>query len=74
MNSAARTRTQLREFLDARFVRYTSLARELGVSPTYLHQLMEGRSPLTGALKGRLSDIFGVPIETFDAMEDTHAR
>lgn len=65
MNTAPRTRTFLREYLDARMVRYTSVAKALGISPSYLHMLMEGDTPMTQNVASGLSSLFGDPITTF---------
>ena len=65
MNNTITTKTKLRAFLDDRMVRYTSVARALGISASHLHHLMEGERPLTPDLANRLAELFGVPASTF---------
>ena len=55
----------LREFLDSRMARYSSVAERLGVSTSHLSRVMDGERPLTPDLAERLATLFGVPASTF---------
>lgn len=55
----------LRAFLDARMVRYSSVAERLGISTSHLSRVMDGERPLTPELAERLGALFEVPPSTF---------
>jgi len=55
----------LREFFDERGTRYQWVAQRLGISPSYLTKLMNGRDPLPRKHAERLAELFSVPVSTF---------
>lgn len=57
--------TPLRRFIDARGIRYIWIAEKLGISPSHLTQIMDGKRPLVAAHAATLADLFSVPAETF---------
>jgi plasmid maintenance system antidote protein VapI len=57
--------TRLRAFLDAKGTRYTFVANLLGISPSYLTYLMNGRDPLPRKHAVRLGEHYGCAPEEF---------
>lgn len=64
-NISTAQRKTLREFLDERMARYSSVARALGISSSHLNHLMDGERPLTEDLAAKLAGLFNVPASTF---------
>ena len=64
-NNGAATASGLRDFLDARGVRYIWVAGRLGITPSHLNRLMSRERPLTPKNAAKLAEIFGVPASTF---------
>ncbi len=55
----------LREFLDERMARYSTVAERLEISTSHLSRIMDGERPLTPELAAKLAELFGVPANTF---------
>lgn len=55
----------LRRFLDERGIRYSWVAEKLGVSPSHMTQVMDGKRPLPRKHAETLAALFNEPIATF---------
>lgn len=64
-NISTAQRKTLREFLDERMARYSSVARALGISAPHLNALMNGTRPVTEDNAAKLAELFDVPASTF---------
>ena len=65
MTTTSHAKTKLREFLDARGVRYVWVAEQLGITRAHFHQVMEGNRPLTTANAARIAELFSVSPSAF---------
>lgn len=65
VNAIERQSPGLREFFDERGIRYGWVAEKLGISPSYLTKLMNGRDALPRKHADALAALFSVPANTF---------
>ncbi|QKT06178.1 XRE family transcriptional regulator [Gordonia sp. X0973] len=62
--------SRLRQLRAERGLSQVRLAADLGISPSYLNQIEHDTRPLTAAVLGRISEVFGVDAQFFDPQDN----